>query len=450
MMPTLPVTTPVRPDAALPTPADPAAGPGEFARMLRDSEAPEPAAPSGTEVAAREPRHAATRERTGPGRTRTGDTPEAAGRSRPADAKAKTDTTTTADASRSSGADETTPCNAGDGTGTHATAVTTAATADTASDATAAAAATAADATAVLPDAVALALPGLPPPRDALDTRIRRDAEVDTDTPADATAPARRALGPVGGHALPGRHPLAAVDGRAGPSDAATPGDTRTRLDERSPQLAALGALAAAKAASSEPVPAATASGTTVELTHGLAAPLPLPLGLPAAADGLAAPAATDTARPVVEARLTAAPGSTAFTQALGDQIGVWVRDGVHEARLQLHPAELGPVQIQIALDGQAAQVDFHVAHARTREAIEASLPALASALRESGFTLAGGGVFGQGGGDAPPRTPPRALRGAADAPAGTEAVGALADDGLAATAARSRGWRRGLLDVFA
>ncbi len=151
-------------------------------------------------------------------------------------------------------------------------------------------------------------------------------------------------------------------------------------------------------------------------------------------------------AAPAMLAMLDAPVGSREFAPALGAQVAVWVRDGVHEARLQLHPAELGPLAIQIALDGHSAQIDFHAAHALTRDAIEASLPALAASLRESGFTLAGGGVFGQGAGgaagergDAPGRDS-RPLPQQASEPT----VGApLAEP-------PARGWRRGLLDVFA
>jgi flagellar hook-length control protein FliK len=51
---------------------------------------------------------------------------------------------------------------------------------------------------------------------------------------------------------------------------------------------------------------------------------------------------------------------------------------------------------VRIALDGSGARVDFQADLAQTRQAIESSLPALASALREAGLTLTGGGVFQQ------------------------------------------------------
>ena len=110
------------------------------------------------------------------------------------------------------------------------------------------------------------------------------------------------------------------------------------------------------------------------------------------------ATAAPGTESKLPQATLHAAIDEPGFGAALGTQVSVWVRDGVQEARLQLHPAELGPVTVQIALEGQAAHVDFTAAVAATRESIEQSLPALAAALRESGFTLAGGGVSSHAG----------------------------------------------------
>jgi flagellar hook-length control protein FliK len=81
------------------------------------------------------------------------------------------------------------------------------------------------------------------------------------------------------------------------------------------------------------------------------------------------------------------------FAQALGLQMSVLTRDGVQQAELHLNPADMGPVSVQIVMDGTQARIDFGADVAATRQAIEAGLPELASALRDAGFTLAGGGV---------------------------------------------------------
>lgn len=96
------------------------------------------------------------------------------------------------------------------------------------------------------------------------------------------------------------------------------------------------------------------------------------------------------------EARLSASPGSPDFGPQLGAQVTTFVRDGLEHARLQLHPADMGPVLVQIQLDGQTAQVHLSAEHAVTRQALEDALPQLASQLREAGLTLSGGGVSEQ------------------------------------------------------
>lgn len=88
------------------------------------------------------------------------------------------------------------------------------------------------------------------------------------------------------------------------------------------------------------------------------------------------------------------------FAQALADQVSMWVgstkADGTMTAELHLNPAEMGPINVKIALDGQSAQVDFAAAALETRQAIEASLPMLSSALSDVGLSMTGGDVSSQ------------------------------------------------------
>ena len=91
-------------------------------------------------------------------------------------------------------------------------------------------------------------------------------------------------------------------------------------------------------------------------------------------------------------------------------QVSVLARDGVQEAQLHLNPAQMGPISIRIALDGNQAQVDFAVDSAATRAVLESGFPELASALREAGLTLTGGGVSEHGHGQ--PTTSPNHGRG--------------------------------------
>lgn len=147
---------------------------------------------------------------------------------------------------------------------------------------------------------------------------------------------------------------------------------------------------------------------------------------------------------PNVNGELQPALGSPHFAPALGAHVVTLVRNGIEQAEVRLNPAELGPVAVHIRVEGSQAQVEFSAAHAATRQALQDAVPALAGALRESGLTLTGGGVFEQPrdsrDAQARSRTPEPHDRGAAS----VDAVGTT----LAAARLPSRA--RGVLDVFA
>lgn len=164
-----------------------------------------------------------------------------------------------------------------------------------------------------------------------------------------------------------------------------------------------------------------------------------------AAAAGALAPApsaGTEAAAPVA-VPIAAPVTAPDFAQELGLRLSVLARDGVQHAELHLNPAEMGPVSVQIVMDGTQARVDFGADMAATRQAIEAGLPELASALRDAGFTLAGGGVSqhasGRGdGGDADTSGRARGSRSVADG------------DVKRVTAAARRIVTQGGIDLFA
>ncbi len=193
--------------------------------------------------------------------------------------------------------------------------------------------------------------------------------------------------------------PVTAADG-AGPAGthARSTTDLRTALSDKADKAErAAHALAendAARAVS--PTLAPVGNDATPALTE-LAAAQPIERKS-------ASPAATVAAfNPAPTALREVAPPPTVllptpfdapdFSHALGLQVSVLAKGGVQHAELQLNPADMGPVSVQIVMDGTRAQVDFGADLAATRQAIEAGMPALASALRDAGFTLAGGGV---------------------------------------------------------
>ncbi|MEE4110666.1 MAG: flagellar hook-length control protein FliK, partial [Halieaceae bacterium] len=71
---------------------------------------------------------------------------------------------------------------------------------------------------------------------------------------------------------------------------------------------------------------------------------------------------------------MDAAPEDAEFPGEMSSRVSLMLRDGSREARLQLHPAELGRVQVTINTDGDQARVVFVAESAAAREAIEQAM----------------------------------------------------------------------------
>lgn len=253
--------------------------------------------------------------------------------------------------------------------------------------------------------------------------------------PADA-APAARALPAASGdptaglvdsaRASPGaRSRVVAIDDKQAVGDVPTTGTT-VRTDPSAATRTALRAelLPGRDASASAPTSVNVVGLSTFTLNPA----------------GPAAPASA----PPVEAAVASPLNSPEFAPAVGVQIARFARDGIEHARLQLNPAEMGPIAVQVAVDGQQVRVDLVADIAATRQALEQSLPALAGALRDAGFTLTGGGVFQQARDGANAGDP----RGAQPTPVNGALRGAEATGRAAEPARTAR--TQGLVDLFA
>ncbi len=130
------------------------------------------------------------------------------------------------------------------------------------------------------------------------------------------------------------------------------------------------------------------------------------------------------------------------FRDELAAQVSSFAHDGIQEAVLNLNPAEMGPITVQIVLDGTQATVDFQALQPATRELIEASLPALASALHGEGLTLSGGSVGDQ-------RAPSQGESGGRQGPESGQADQTA--EAVGSVTARSASRRsEGVLDLYA
>jgi flagellar hook-length control protein FliK len=149
---------------------------------------------------------------------------------------------------------------------------------------------------------------------------------------------------------------------------------------------------------------------------------------------------------PVPQAAVQAPLHSPAFASEMSARVSLLAVDGVQRAELQLNPAEMGPVTVEIVVDGSQAQVSFQAVQAETRQVLEQCLPDLAAALQGQGLTLSGGGVFQQNAGDNSHGDGQQAATGVGDDGHGEQA-GRSGEPATVATPARRS---VGLLDAFA
>lgn len=77
------------------------------------------------------------------------------------------------------------------------------------------------------------------------------------------------------------------------------------------------------------------------------------------------------------------------WTAALGEHIAWSVEQGDGEARVELHPAELGSLTIRISTQGDQARVQIVAAEAAARELLQQSLPQLRELMSAQGLNLA-------------------------------------------------------------
>ena len=92
-----------------------------------------------------------------------------------------------------------------------------------------------------------------------------------------------------------------------------------------------------------------------------------------------------------------ASPNAADFPQEVLARVRMIQGQGGTEARLNLHPAELGRLQIAITSDGDATRVAFVVDNAQAKEALEQAMPRLREFLQQAGLQLAEGSVSQQG-----------------------------------------------------
>jgi flagellar hook-length control protein FliK len=90
---------------------------------------------------------------------------------------------------------------------------------------------------------------------------------------------------------------------------------------------------------------------------------------------------------PVPTLRVHAEVDSAEFPQAVADRVSFMVDNSWSNAKLSVNPPQLGPIELQIAVQGDHAQVMMSTHSALTRDALESSVPKLREMLNSQGFT---------------------------------------------------------------
>jgi hypothetical protein len=147
---------------------------------------------------------------------------------------------------------------------------------------------------------------------------------------------------------------------------AATQGDADPRADA---------AISLATAADAAPPPA-------VHAAAGPAAPQP------AQSLQAAAPAVATTPMHLAET-----VGSDEWNEAVAQRLSQLAESSHARASIRLNPPQLGPLQVDVRVDGDRAVVSFAVHHDATRDALEQAMPRLRAQLADNGFASVDVGV---------------------------------------------------------
>lgn len=193
--------------------------------------------------------------------------------------------------------------------------------------------------------------------------------------------------------------------------------------------------------------PAHAAHGETMAL------PTPSAHAAPVAQAALPQPpqATAPAAAPTVHMALPGPMGTPLWREEFAASVNLLATQNVTSAELRVQPAELGPIQVSIRIEGGEASIACSAQHAQTRQALEDALPRLREVLESNGISVgnASVGAHPQNGGAA---GDPAWSQGRAQAPSGRLLEVAAVDSQAFAAAQSSRAYARSdrLLDVFA
>jgi flagellar hook-length control protein FliK len=104
--------------------------------------------------------------------------------------------------------------------------------------------------------------------------------------------------------------------------------------------------------------------------------------------DGLNSASGNVSRAPVALTMSQSLVDNPGWGQAMAARIGMMMNNGVHTATMQLNPAELGSIHIQLSMQGDSTSVQFQTQNGDTSDLIEKMLPRLNSSLEQQGLRL--------------------------------------------------------------
>jgi len=99
-------------------------------------------------------------------------------------------------------------------------------------------------------------------------------------------------------------------------------------------------------------------------------------------------PLLNDIANISTPARVAIPVGGAGWGRAVGEQVVWHVAQNIHAANLRLNPQHLGPLEMQVQMEGDKATLAFASQHAAVREALESALPRLREMFAQSGLDI--------------------------------------------------------------
>lgn len=143
-------------------------------------------------------------------------------------------------------------------------------------------------------------------------------------------------------------------------------------------------APAASLAASTEPAGATDLVARAPAATDS--SPLAATAAAAPAANAMQSAQAAAPALPTTHLHLPETVGSDEWNEAVAQRLSQLTESPHSRASIRLNPPQLGPMQIEVHVDGDRAVVSLAVHHDATRDALEQAMPRLRAQLEDNGF----------------------------------------------------------------